>query len=69
MAFFHYLLRRYTPTFSMTFLTSCFLYKITDDVLYVNIRLVPDMYMQLRHLKWLNMLSVLFLETHLLDKE
>lgn len=53
----------------MTFLTSCFLYKITDDVLYVNIRLVPDMYMQLRHLKWLNMLSVLFLETHLLDKE
>lgn len=69
MAFFHYLLHRYTPTFSMTFLTSCFLYKITDDVLYVNIRLVPDMYMQLRHLKWLNMLSVLFLETHLLDKE
>jgi hypothetical protein len=27
-------------------------------VWYVNVRLVPDMYMRLRRLKWLNMLNV-----------
>ena len=42
---------------------------ITGAVCHVNVRLVPNMSMQLRHLKWLNMPNGLFLGTHRLGNE
>ena len=66
--FFRYLLHRCGLNFFMGSFTS-----MTDNlicaVLHVIVRLVPNMCMLSRHLKWLNMPSGLFLETHRSDNE
>lgn len=65
---FRYLLHRCARDFfivSLTFVSD----NITGAICHVNVRLVPNMSMQLRHLKWLNMPNGLFLGTHRLDNE